>query len=220
MSSQSEPGIAGLLLRADTAGGTATEFRGSCVKHIRVRDWRNAQFKCNPVALWPLSGSWSFVFFSRLGAKCCRRERMRARIECVAEEKRSIPSSFPLVDHPVFFFFYRETKEQLLDLEMIIYWAYPVSVQRASVMLSVILHLRPILLLLLLRPPLMCDFIQFFPRLLTVWFSLFNPSCRVASSYTFYDEIWKHTIISGAGLAQHGRRRMAENERVMALPQT
>lgn len=118
---------------------------------------------------------------------------MRARIECVAEEKRSIPSSFPLVDHPVFcfffFFFTERPKEQLLDLEMIIYWAYPVSVQRASVMLSVILHLRPILLLLLLLPPLMCDFIQFFPRLLTVWFSLPNPSCRVASSYTFYDEI-------------------------------
>lgn len=114
MSSKSEPGIAGLLLRADTAGGTATEFRGSCVKHIRVRDWRNAQFKCNPVALWPLSGSWSFVFFSRLGAKCCRRERMRARIECVAEEKRSIPSSFPLVDHPVFCFFLQRDQRAVI----------------------------------------------------------------------------------------------------------
>lgn len=65
MSAQPEADM-GALLRQRWGDGQRA-IRGSCVKQVRVWDWRIAQFKRNPEALWALSGSWSFVFYSPEG---------------------------------------------------------------------------------------------------------------------------------------------------------
>lgn len=88
---------------------------------------------------------------------------------------------------------------------MLIYWAYAVSVHRASFISSLVLHLRPIL------PLLHCLFSSSSNvtssssfHLWSRYGFLFWTPCWVASHLTmFNDEIWKRAVLSGEGLAQH-----------------
>lgn len=144
-------------------------------------------------------------------------------------EKRGIPSSFPPVDHPTVFFFLfafrsrckkKTKKKTVIGLRDVNLLGLPCLCPQGFC--HIVSHPTPPS-----NPPivtssffflLQCDFILFVPCSVTIWPFQHPPPCWVASSYMFYDGI--HTIISGEGLAQHGWRHVAENERVMPLSQT